>query len=157
MSETKRNLEMISEAPSPTLTTSSSLLVKKTKSTRPGRRECTQVVSLQTWAAPWSPGTLSHVKSLALQRCWESPRTLVLMPLSCTVPFQLISLFKWDITEDKGRPTVESLPQYGGVPLACTGQRETAPFTYHRLLPDFRLLVQPTAPLPPPPSPHKKT
>ena len=48
--------------PSLTLTTSSSLLVKKTKATRPGRREWAQVVSLQTWATPWSPGKLSHMK-----------------------------------------------------------------------------------------------
>ena len=34
-------------------------------------------------------------------------------------------------------------------PLGLHRAGETAPFTYHRLLSDFRLLVQPTSPLPP--------
>ena len=95
MSEIKRNLEMISEAPfsnSHNFFQSIGQENQNHETWEEGMNTGCESADLGYPLVSWE--TFTYEVHLPFRDAGKSPCTPVLMPLSCTVPFQLISLFK---------------------------------------------------------------
>ena len=95
MSEMKRDSEMISKAPfsnSNNFFQSIGQENQSHKSWEEGMSTGCESADLGYSLVSWE--TFTYEVHLLSRDVGKSTRTLVLMPLSCTVPFQLISLFK---------------------------------------------------------------